>query len=125
MRSPTTRVLGLRRAWRLALGMLPFVALTYVQLLFATDTQRLLVLVAPGLVVLALEGVAELRERLAVPSMALLPGAVAVFLLVLTDRQDYDIAFAPQAIVIALTATLVVAVRVARLRAGAGSEPAL
>jgi hypothetical protein len=122
---PLLAALGLRRAWRLALGMLPFVTLTYVQLLFATDTQRLLVLVAPGLVVLALEGVAELRERLAVPSMALLPGAVAVFLLVLTDRQDYDIAFAPQAIVIALTATLAVAVRVARLRAGAGSEPAL
>ena len=46
-----------------------------------------------------------------------------LFLLVLTDRQDYDIAFAPQAIVIALTATLVVAVRVARLRSGGRAAP--
>ncbi len=100
---PILVMFGLRRSWRLALGMVAFFVLTYAQLLFATDTQRLVVLVAPCLVILALEGVREFERQFRLPPAVLIPSAVALFLLVLIGRQTYEVRFEAQALVVAVT----------------------
>jgi hypothetical protein len=69
--------LGGRRARSLALRFSPFLVLVALQLVFAFNTQRLLVLAFPAVVPLALCGLQALRER-GVPDVALL-GTCAVF----------------------------------------------
>ena len=113
---PFLAALGTRRLRRVALGMLPFFLLTYAQLLFATDTQRLLVLVAPCLVVLALEGAADLRGRIAFAQPFVLLVSVAVFSLVLTARQDYDTNLASQVIVMVGGGVIAMALALVRRR---------
>ena len=96
--------------------MLPFFLLTYAQLLFATDAQRLLVLVAPCLVVLALEGATDLRGRIAFAQPFVLLVSVAVFSLVLTARQDYDTNLASQVIVMVGGGVIAMALALVRRR---------
>lgn len=55
--------LGGRRALRMAARFSPFLALVYGQLLFALNTERLLVLAFPAVIPLALCGVENLRDR--------------------------------------------------------------
>ncbi len=55
--------LGGRRALRMAATFSPFLALVYAQLLFALNTERLLVLAFPAVIPLALCGVENLRDR--------------------------------------------------------------
>jgi hypothetical protein len=61
---PVLSLVGLRsrRARSFALRVLPFLVLDYVQLLFAYNTERLLVLAAPVLISLAVWGLAEIVE---------------------------------------------------------------
>jgi hypothetical protein len=59
---------GGRTALRLAVRFLPFLALAYVQLLFApVNTLRLLVIAFPAVVLLALTGVRRIMERFRTP----------------------------------------------------------
>jgi hypothetical protein len=69
----------------LAAKLAPFLVLVYSQLLFATDTQRLLVLAFPALAWLAMEGVDDLR----VGPAALIPLAAVLFALSLRDPAGY------------------------------------
>jgi hypothetical protein len=69
--------LGGRRARALALRFSPFLILVALQLVFAFNTQRLLVLAFPAVIPLALCGLRTLREH-DVPDVALL-GSCAVF----------------------------------------------
>ena len=69
--------LGGHRARELAVRFAPFLALVALQLIFALNTQRLLVLAFPAVIPLALCGLRALRER-GVPDVALL-GTCAVF----------------------------------------------
>ena len=55
-------LLALRRNVRLLLRFVPFLVLVYAQLFFATDTQRLLILGFPGLLLLALNGFAHVMR---------------------------------------------------------------
>lgn len=77
-----------RRNLRLLARTSPFIALTYLQLLVATDTQRLLVLATPIVILMALNGLEVLlgRWRLSAVGMLLLPVAVIVLNLWEADR---------------------------------------
>ncbi len=55
-------LLGLKDRWRAALRLLPFVLLVYLQILFAWNTDRLLVLAFPALLLLAPAGWSRLRR---------------------------------------------------------------
>jgi hypothetical protein len=57
---------ALRRAGVLFLRFLPFLLLVYAQLLFAVNTERLLVLAFPAVILMALAGVEGLSERLSI-----------------------------------------------------------
>lgn len=82
-------LIGGFRVPRLALRLAPFLLLVYSQLLFATDTQRLLVLAFPALVLLAMPGLDAVTMRLRVPIASVLPAAVALFALTLLGRDDF------------------------------------
>ncbi len=69
--------LGGRRARSLALRFSPFLILVALQLVFAYNTQRLIVLAFPAVIPLALCGLQALRER-GVPDVALL-GTCGIF----------------------------------------------
>ena len=68
---------GGRRAWELAVRFSPFLVLVFLQLAFALNTQRLLVLAFPAVIPLALCGLSALRERGV--SDAVLLGTCAAF----------------------------------------------
>jgi hypothetical protein len=73
---------------RRALRLLPFLLLVYAQLLFATDTQRLIVLAAPALAVLAASAanhVAAWRRG----ELVLAAAASFVFLATLWDANSF------------------------------------
>jgi|GEM_PF-6258916 len=96
-------LLGLKASWRLALALLPFFALTYAQLLFATDTQRLIVLAAPALALLAAEGLAVAGRAGLRPGVTFV-AAAGVFALGLAGPQRYDPPLAGQAVILAAAA---------------------
>lgn len=73
----------------LAAKLSPFLLLVYSQLLFATDTQRLLVLAFPALAWLAMEGTKELRDRIGLDARGLVPLAAVLFALTLRDPSGY------------------------------------
>jgi uncharacterized membrane protein len=89
---PVLTFLGLRsaRARSFALRILPFLILDYVQLLFAYNTERLLVLAAPAVIPLAVWGLAELVEwrRDAEWVAVALPGAFFVMQLVAIHQWE-------------------------------------
>ena len=82
-------LIGTARKPMLALRLAPFVVLVYSQLLFATDTQRLIVLAFPALALLAMPGLDALASWLRVRVALFLPAALALFALVLLSRTDY------------------------------------
>lgn len=85
-----------------ALRLLPFVLLVYSQLLFATDTQRLLVLAAPALAILAAGGMDWLGVRLRVPVWTFAAGAGAVFALSLAEGAEFGTALLWQTALVAV-----------------------
>jgi len=70
---PAATVLPLlsRRNGALALRLLPFLVLIYAQLLVATDTERLLAVGFPAVILLSLNGVRALEERFGLPTLAI------------------------------------------------------
>ncbi|MDP9341800.1 MAG: hypothetical protein M3Q23_06785 [Actinomycetota bacterium] len=87
---PILVVTGLRRYRRLALRMLPFVVLAYVQLLFALNTERLLVLAFPALIPLAVGGMRTLMDagRVGPRRFVLLAGVF--FAIQLVGRHEWE-----------------------------------
>ena len=81
--------LGVVRRPLLALRLAPFVLLVYSQLLFATDTQRLLVLAFPALALLTMPGLDAVAGWLRVQVGLFVPAAFALFALTLVARDDY------------------------------------
>ena len=116
---PLLALAGMRRAWRLALRLSPFIVLTYAQLLVATDTQRLLVLASPALLLVAVEGMAELRTRTGIRPSALVLPACVLFVLVLLDRQTYSVPIERQALVLLASAAGMIVARMLRRTTGA------
>lgn len=97
---------------RLALRLAPFVALVYLQLLVATDTERLLALAAIPVAWLALCVLrdASTRARLPAPSLLVLPFALLAGQLM--DRDRYALPFWTEvaAVLAALSVLTLVAV---------------
>lgn len=82
-------VAGAIADWRRLLRLAPLVALVYGQLLFATDTQRLLVLGALPFGVLAAGGVDSLATRLRAPPWLFTASAAAVFAISLFEAPGF------------------------------------
>ncbi|MEP6872656.1 MAG: hypothetical protein ABI939_12525, partial [Anaerolineaceae bacterium] len=80
---------GVVRRPCLGLRLAPFVLLVYSQLLFATDTQRLLVLAFPALALLTMPGLDAVAGWLRVQVGLFVPAAFALFVLTLVPRDDY------------------------------------
>ena len=102
-------VVSLRQHWRCALRVSPFVLLVYVQLLFATDTERLLVLAAPALCCLAMSGMEDLADG----SRGLAPGILGVSMLAfagaLIQPNSFDIQLRQQAVLLAIATPVLAA----------------
>lgn len=109
-----------RRNVRRLLCFLPFLALVYAQLFFATDTQRLLVVASPVVLVLALHGVDRLDRACGVrPSvMILIPSAL--FALNLLDPDRIAVPTRVEACVLGAGALVALATRQPRRAQGAG-----
>jgi hypothetical protein len=82
-------VLGARAARRLALRVAPFLVLVLSQVLFALNTQRLVALAFPAVIILALEGVRWLRDEAHVGERILLALAVGTFGLGLVQTAEW------------------------------------
>lgn len=78
-------VVNPKRAARLG----PFVILVYSQLLFATDTQRLLVLALPALAMLGAESIAALARRQPRADVAIAVGFAGVFVVTLVEPNEF------------------------------------
>ncbi len=76
---------GLVRWPALALRLGPLVALSYLQLLFATDTERLLVLAAPALIFLATTGVQSVSRSLYLSPVSFAPPLLGLFAALLLE----------------------------------------
>jgi hypothetical protein len=100
--------------WRRAVRIAPFIALVYAQLLFATDTQRLLVLAFPALALLFLPFFELACRRWRISQLAWPALAAALFLLGLRDGNRFPSSSSEQLLV--LVALLVCAVAAVRLR---------
>lgn len=72
---------ALRRAGVLFLRFLPFLLLVYTQLLFAVNTERLLVLAFPAVLLMALAGIEGLLERLSIGPGWFVPLAFALVII--------------------------------------------
>lgn len=83
-------LIGAARTPLFAMRLAPFFVLVYSQLLFATDTQRLLVLAYPAVALLAMTGLQLVANRLRVRTVLFVPAAVALFALMLIHRGRYD-----------------------------------
>ncbi|MEA2556580.1 MAG: hypothetical protein QOG88_118 [Actinomycetota bacterium] len=77
---PALLVFGGRKAWELAVRLSPFLVLVFVQLAFAFNTQRLVVLAFPAVIALALGGVERLVAK-GFPEWLLWGAAVGTLLL--------------------------------------------
>lgn len=108
---PALALVAIRRSWRHWLAFLPFFALVYSQLLFATDTQRLIVILVPALVVLGADGARALRLDSPAGGTLLMGLGVVSFLLILRDGLDYDPPLAWQAGVLAAFAVVAFVIR--------------
>jgi len=86
---PVLAVVGVYSTRRFAVRLLPFVVLVLSQLLFAQDTQRLVVLAFPALIVLAVFGLRWLRDERGVGSSVLTCLAVGTFALGLLSRTEW------------------------------------
>lgn len=82
-------VLGARAARGLALRLMPFLVLVLSQLLFALNTQRLVALAFPAVIILALEGVRWLRDEGHVGEGVLLVLALGTFGLGLVQPAEW------------------------------------
>ncbi len=82
-------VLGARAARGLALRLTPFLVLVLSQLLFALNTQRLVALAFPAVIILALEGVRWLRDEGHAGEGILLVLAVGTFGLGLVQTAEW------------------------------------
>ncbi len=80
-----------------ALRLSPYLLLVYSQLLFATDTQRLIVLAFPGIALLIAGGAKGLGRRQATIAAAILGGFTAVFLMTLTHANEFGARTWPEA----------------------------
>jgi len=81
--------IGVVRKPVLAASLVPFLVLVYSQLLFATDTQRLLVLAFPALALLAMPGLDAVAGWLRVQAPFFAPAAVALFALMLVAADEF------------------------------------
>jgi len=99
--------------WRRALRVAPFIALVYAQLLFATDTQRLLVLAFPALALLFPPFFEFASRRGNIPQLAWPAMAAALFLLGLRAGNRFTARDSEQLLVVGLA--LGMAVGVSRL----------
>jgi len=89
--APTLAMFALRRHAVLAVRLLPFVALVYLQLLFATDTERLLELAGPALCLMAMAGIEDLgRWRPGAGWVAVATSAIA-FAFVLREPNAFAV----------------------------------
>lgn len=86
---PVLAIVGVYSARRFAARLAPFVILVLSQLLFAQNTQRLLVLAFPALIVLAAFGLRWLRDERGVGSSVLTCLAVGTFGLGLLSRTEW------------------------------------
>ncbi len=89
----------------LAVRLAPFIVLVLGQLLFAFQTQRLVVLAFPAILLLALVGLARLRRRVSFGPVAVL--ASGTFLLALAHPTEWEPPVVAQLAVVALAAALV------------------
>ena len=97
----TGAFISLRRHWRFAVRLSPFFVLVYAQLLFARDTERLLVLAAPGLSCLAMLGIEDFAERSRSICIVLLAVSLLAFGQALVQPNSFDIRLRQQAVVLA------------------------
>ncbi|MCC6420095.1 MAG: hypothetical protein IT429_17815 [Gemmataceae bacterium] len=130
--APVLIALGWRRTRGPLLRLAPFLLLVYTQLLFATDTQRLIVLAGPALCWLAVLGAEDAIGRGWLNAPAALIAAAGAFVLTLAD-DSFSPPLAWQAgIAVAMLAVQPASVLVRRRRrsghlgaapAGAGQTP--
>ncbi len=76
-----------------ALRLSPFLGLVYSQLLFATDTQRLLVLAFPALAILGATGIHRFGKRLRVSEIAFCGAFGGLFVASLIDANEFGSRF--------------------------------
>lgn len=119
----TLAVLGCVRRPGLALRLAPFLLLVYFQLLFATDTQRLIVLAFPAVAWLAMHGAELLHGRLRLHPAALLPLAALLFAITLRDPARYDTPVLPLALLVGSYLVAAVAVALVSKRANGRPRP--
>jgi hypothetical protein len=96
---------ALPRHWRFALRLSPFILLVYIQLLFATDTERLLALAAPALACLAMLGMDELGGRARWLPLVCAVVATAAFGQGLIVPNAFDMDLRQQAVLLGVFAT--------------------
>ena len=104
-------LIGIVRKPLFAARLAPFVVLVYSQLLFATDTQRLIVLAFPALALLAMPGLDAVASWLRVRPVVFLPAALALFALVLVSRHQYGSPLLIQAAILSAWLALAWSVR--------------
>jgi len=106
------------------LRLVPFLVLVYSQLLFATDTQRLLVLGVPALAILAAGGADHLAQKFRLPAALFVVAFAGLFALSLFDPNDYGSPLLIQSLLVGGGAVAVlVAVTLRRFGDGAAKEP--
>ncbi|MCC6387370.1 MAG: hypothetical protein IT302_08315 [Dehalococcoidia bacterium] len=87
--------------WRLALRLFPTLLLVYLQLVVATDTERLLVLAFPAIALLAAEAIGHLSRAARVPPAAFVPLFALQTALLVWDPSQYVPSLSAQAVVLA------------------------
>lgn len=93
---------GVLANWRLALRLLPTLLLVYLQLVVATDTERLLVLAFPAIALLAADAIGCLSRTLRAPPFAFVPVFALQLALLVWEPSDYVPPLAAQASVLGL-----------------------
>lgn len=97
---------SLRRHWRLALQLAPFVAAVYVQLLFATDTQRLISVAGPAFCLLAVLGANDLARAMTGAAAVAVAFGTAAMALTLVRPAAYTTPWPWQVVLLAIAALL-------------------
>ncbi len=109
-------LLAIRRNLTLLGRLWPFVVMVYAQMIFATDTQRLIVLAFPAVLLMAGNGLDALTCRLGVTGIAWLPLGAILFAETLWHPQRLVAGTIPQLAAIIAYAALVLILRKRILR---------
>lgn len=109
-------LLAIRRNLALLGRLWPFVVMVYAQLIFATDTQRLIVLAFPAALLMSGNGVDALTRRLGIPTIAWLPLGAILFSETIWNPQRRIAGTIPQLVAIFAYAALVLILRKQKMR---------